>query len=101
MNEKTEIIREMQAQAEAAHQLRSAAGGLEKWLGRVVKIGFEQRSDPHILKEWMWVEITGVRGGNLTGLLVNRPRYATHLRYGSEVTFAESEIVALSEPERQ
>lgn len=94
--EREAIIREMTAQAQAARDLRDAGGGLEKWIGRVVKIGFEQSTDPNINKEWMWVEVTAVRGGRLVGVLQNTPVYATHVERGTECEFTEDEIYSLS-----
>lgn len=89
------IIREMTAQAQAAQDLRDSAGGLEKWVSRIVKIGFEQFTDPSINEEWMWVEVKGVRGGKLVGVLLNTPIYATYVRHGSACVFAEDDIAGL------
>ncbi len=67
MKSDTEFVRESRSQAAAAHRVRLIPGGLEKWIGRVVKTGFEQRTGSHVNKEWMFVEVQAVRDGRLGG----------------------------------
>jgi len=96
-----ELFALMRRQAQAAQTLREAPGGLEKWVGKVVKVGFEQHTDPLLHKVWMWVEITEVRGRNLVGVLLNRPRYATQLKHGDTVILDKADIFALDTPDRE
>lgn len=91
----TEAIRLIHHQAARAREVRQAAGGIEKWIGKVVKKGFPQFRDGPVDQEFMWLEVTGVRDGELVGRLSNVPVQATYLSHGDEVVFSEDEIVAV------
>lgn len=86
---------QMISQADKARIIKQSPGGLEKWIGHTVKKGFSQVSMPHVKKEWMWVDITGVQGNQLVGTLLNEPVLATYLRHGDSVTLTEDEIIAV------
>lgn len=94
---KGEIRKMFQKQATLARQIHAAPGGPQKWVGRVIKKGFPSRQPGDIGEEWMFVEITGVEGGKLVGVLLNHPQFATHLRRGDNVVLDEAEITLAAE----
>jgi hypothetical protein len=77
----------------AATALKKCGGGFDKWVGRLVKIGFDT-DDEQVTKEWMWVRVDSVQSGRLVGTLDNHPAFAD-LKYGDSVNFTEDEIAAL------
>lgn len=97
MMSKDEIRRMLQTQAALARQIHASPGGPQKWVGRVIKKGFPPSQPGDIGEEWMFVEITGVEGGKLVGVLLNHPRFATHLGRGDSVVLDEAEITLAAE----
>jgi hypothetical protein len=91
---RAELLTEMQASAGLAQRVKALPGGLEKWIGYVVKKRFEQIIDPRFKAECMWVHIEGHSNGRLLGRLWNKPVYATYVKHGDAVIMEESEIIA-------
>lgn len=57
-------------QALAADARKRSRAGLEKWIGQVVKVGFDT-DDEQVTMEWMWVRVEAVHNGKLIGKLDN------------------------------
>ncbi|QJW93245.1 DUF2314 domain-containing protein [Frigoriglobus tundricola] len=83
----------MRQQTIDAEQIKAQQGGLEKWLGKSVKIGF----DTHLGgTEWMWLMVSAVKGRKLVGKLKSEPWFAIEYRQGQKITFKEDEIFAVN-----
>src|SRR5215475_10645248 len=88
---------EMVRRGREAKRIRRAPGGLEKWIGYVVKKGFPTIGTYRA--EHMFVLVERVEGGRLVGILLNRPFYATYLHFGDVVEVEEDEISEAERPE--
>ncbi|XYD12666.1 DUF2314 domain-containing protein (plasmid) [Methylobacterium sp. NMS12] len=59
-----------------------------------VKVGFTGRTREGAARvEYFWVTPFTIRGERITGVLGNRPVYATQLRAGQRVSFGRDEVV--------
>lgn len=63
---------------------------LDAFVGRHVKIGFRFTGKN---REFMWVKVASVVGGELEGTLDNDPVVVTYVKYGDTVQCGPEEIV--------
>ena len=91
-----EFLETLRQQAEFAKRIRESPGGLQKWIGHVIKKGFASMVG-NITSEFMFVRVKRIEKGQLVGELLNEPQYASYHKIYDQVVFDESEITHVAE----